>query len=353
MAETQQHFNIPKTMKAAIVKTHGAPLVIEDIPVPEPGYGEVLIKIYTSGVCHTDLHVQEGDWFVKSKLPVIPGHEGAGIVVKLGSGVTTLKVGDRVGSAWLHDSCGGCEHCLQGWETVCSGQHQTGFASDGCFAEYVVALANYVGRIPDSLSFEQASPILCAGVTTYKGLKETEVKPGQWVAIVGASGGLGHVAMQYAKSMGMKVIAVDFGEDKIQYCIEHGALCGVDVSKPDVEKRVKDLTNGGPHGIVVLAPSTKAFEQAAKYLRPRGIMVGIGLPPGEFKVDVVDWILNRKTLRGSIVGTRWDLQEALTLAASGGIRCDVQERKLDEINQILTDLKKGVIKGRVVLRLSN
>jgi len=340
-------------MKAAVVTAHGKPLQITTVPVPEPGYGEVLIKLQTSGVCHTDLHVRDGDWHIKSRIPVIPGHEGAGTVAKLGAGVTNLKLGDRVGCAWLHDACGACEHCMQGWETVCAKQHQTGFVTDGCFAEYVVANATYVGKIPDNLPLEQASPILCAGVTTYKGLKETEVRPGQWVAIVGASGGLGHVAMQYAKLMGMKILAIDFGQDKIDYCIAHGAHGGVDVSKPDVVKRVKDITDGGPHGVLVLAPSTKAYEQAALYVRARGIMVGVGLPPGEFKVDVLDFILNRKTLRGSIVGTRFDLQEALTLAADGGVKCDIQERKLDDINSILKDLKDGTVKGRVILRLAS
>ena len=192
---------------------------MQDVPVPEPGYGEVLIKVITSGVCHTDLHVRDGDWHVKPSLPIIPGHEGAGVVVKLGPGVTTLKLGDRVGHAWLHTACGGCEHCLSGWETVCGKTAPTGFVADGCFAEYTVAVAAYVGRIPDSLSFAQASPILCAGVTTYKALKETEVKPGQWVAILGACGGLGHVGVQYARAMGMKVCAVDFGEEKGAYAL--------------------------------------------------------------------------------------------------------------------------------------
>jgi len=343
---------IPSQMKAAVVRTHGKPLDVTNVPVPQPGPGQVLIKLATSGVCHTDLHVRDGDWWAKSKLPVIPGHEGAGIVVKVGSGVTSLKVGDRVGHAWLHDSCGACEHCLTGWETVCANQNQTGFGSDGCFAEYTVANASYVGRIPDNLSFEQASPILCAGVTTYKGLKETEVKPGQWIAIVGASGGLGHVAMQYAKVMGMKVLAVDFGQDKIDYCLKHGAVAGVDVSKPDVIERVQKITDGGPHGVLVLAPMISAYEQAARYLRRRGTMVGIGLPGGAFKVDVLDLILGRKTVRGSIVGTRQDLNEALVIAAEGNVRCDIKEKKIEDINAILEDLKNGKIQGRAVLRLA-
>jgi len=344
--------SIPAQMKAAVVRSHGKPLEVTNVPVPEPGYGEVLIKVVSSGVCHTDLHVRDGDWWVKPKLPVIPGHEGAGIVVKLGEGVKNLKVGDRVGSAWLHSACGACENCLTGWETVCLKQSNTGFACDGCFAEYTVANATYVGKIPDKLSFEQAAPILCAGVTTYKGLKETEVKPGQWVAVVGASGGLGHVAMQYARMMGMKILAVDFGQDKIDYCLQHGANAGVDVSKPDVIERVQKITDGGPHGVLVLAPNIGAYELAGRYLRRKGVLVGIGLPAGEFKVDILDLVLGRKTIRGSIVGTRQDLQEALTIAAEGGIKCDITEKKIEEINQIFDEMKKGTIKGRAVLRMA-
>jgi alcohol dehydrogenase, propanol-preferring len=349
--------SLPKLMKAAVVEEFGKPLVIKEVPVPEPGYGEVLVKVITSGVCHTDLHVRDGDWHVKPKLPIIPGHEGAGVVVKLGPGVTTLKIGDRVGHAWLHDSCGGCDYCLSGWETVCSDQHQTGFAANGCFAEYTVAQASYVGRIPDNVSFAQASPILCAGVTTYKGLKESEVKEGQWVAILGACGGLGHVGCQYAMSMGMKVCAVDFGEDKRSYAIESlKCRAYVDIkgkSNDEVVKAVKEACDGlGPHGALVLAPSTDAFRQAVDMIRPLGFVVGISLPPGDFDVDIFSLILHRKSVRGSIVGTRKDLNEALAIAAGGKVTCTVTERKFEDINTIFHEMEQGKIRGRCVLRIA-
>jgi len=348
---------IPKMMQAAVVEEFGKPLVVKEVPVPEPGHGEVLIKVITSGVCHTDLHVRDGDWHVKPKLPIIPGHEGAGVVVKLGEGVTTLKVGDRVGHAWLHDSCGGCDCCLSGWETVCGAQHQTGFVANGCFAEYTVAKANYVGRIPDNVSFAQAAPILCAGVTTYKALKETEVKPGQWVAIIGACGGLGHVGVQYAKAMGMKVCAIDYGVEKGKYAVsELKVEAYVDAagkSNDEIVAAVKAACGGaGAHGSVILAPITAAFRQGIDMLRPLGFAVGVSLPPGEFPVDIFSLILHRKTLRGSIVGTRRDLNESLSIASDGKIHCTVEERKMEDINKIFDDMQQGRIKGRCVMRIA-
>jgi len=348
---------IPKMMKAAVVEEFGKPLTIKQVPVPEPGYGQVLVKVITSGVCHTDLHVRDGDWHVKPKIPIIPGHEGAGVVVKLGEGVQTLKVGDRVGHAWLHDSCGNCDYCLGGWETVCGSQHQTGFAADGCFAEYTVCEANYVGKIPDSVSFAQASPLLCAGVTTYKALKETEAKPGQWVAIIGACGGLGHVGVQYAKAMGLKVCAIDFGAEKKSYALEKlGAEAYVDIKDKKGEEivaEVKKVCGGmGPHGALILAPSPDAFRQGVDMLRPMGFAVGIALPPADFPVDIFSLILHRKTIRGSIVGTRKDMNECLQIAGDGKVTCTVEERKLEEINEIFDDMSKGKIKGRCVLRFA-
>lgn len=348
---------LPATMKAAVVEEFGKPLVIREVPIPEPGPGEVLIKVICSGVCHTDLHVRDGDWYVKPKLPIIPGHEGAGIVAKLGPGVTTLQVGDRVGHAWLHDSCGGCDYCLSGWETVCGKQNQTGFFANGCFAEYTIALANYVGKIPSTLTFSQAAPILCAGVTTYKALKETEVKPGQWVAIIGACGGLGHVGVQYAKSMGMKVVALDAGEAKRSYALDVlKTEAFVDIAGKTGEQvvaAVKAASDGiGVHGSVILAPVGAAFRQGVDMLRPLGTAVGIALPPCDFPVDIFTLILHRKTIRGSIVGTRKDLNECLAIAGDGKVTCTVDERKLEDINEILKEMHEGKIKGRCVLRIS-
>ena len=204
----------PKTMKAAVVRKFGTPLTIDELPVPAPGHGEVLVKILATGVCHTDLHAAAGDWPVKPTLPFVPGHEGVGVVAAVGAGVGNLKEGDPVGIAWLHDACGSCEYCVSGWETLCQSQHNSGYSVDGSFGEYAIGTAAYVGRLPRNPDFVRLAPILCAGVTTYKGIKETEAKPGEWIAISGI-GGLGHVAVQYAKAMGLHVIALDVAEEKL------------------------------------------------------------------------------------------------------------------------------------------
>jgi propanol-preferring alcohol dehydrogenase len=221
-----------KTMKAAVVRAFGKPLAIEEIPVPVPGPGEVLVKVLACGVCHTDLHAAEGDWPAKPKLPFVPGHEVAGVVAALGAGVTRLKEGDSVGVAWLHDACLRCEYCETGWETLCEHQHNTGYSCDGGFAEYVVVGELFAARLPENVDYCRMAPILCAGVTSYKGLKETEAKPGQWVAISGV-GGLGHIAIQYAKAMGLSVAALDVTEDKLALAKATGAEVAVNARSPE------------------------------------------------------------------------------------------------------------------------
>ncbi len=299
-----------------------------------------------SGVCHTDLHAAAGDWPVKPTLPFIPGHEGAGYVAALGPGVTTLKEGDRVGVPWLHSACGACDDCITGWETLCQKQQNTGYSVNGAFAEYVVAPAAYVGRLPDALAFADAAPILCAGVTTYKGLKETETKPGQWVVISGV-GGLGHVAVQYAKVMGMHVAAIDVGADKLALARSLGAEIALD-ARNDPASEIQRLI-GGAHGALVTAVSPSAFRQAIATLRPRGTCALVGLPPGEFTTPIFDVVLKRLTVRGSIVGTRMDLKEALALAAEGKIRATIERQPISSVNEVFDRMKQGRIQGRVVL----
>ncbi len=269
---------IPRTMKAAVVQKFGEPLVVQEVPVPSPGPGQALIEIIASGVCHTDLHAADGDWPVKPTVPFIPGHEGAGIVVALGPGVTHLKEGDRVGVAWLHSACGHCEFCLSGWETLCKEQQNSGYSVNGSFAQYAVAQADYLGRIPDNLSFVDAAPILCAGVTTYKGLKETDTRPGDWVVISGV-GGLGHVAVQYAKAMGLHVAAVDLGPEKMALAKKLGAEITIDAKTQDPPTEIQKQI-GGAHGVLVTAVSTIAFKQALGMLRRGGTCVLNGLASG-------------------------------------------------------------------------
>ncbi|MBD3629841.1 MULTISPECIES: alcohol dehydrogenase AdhP [Cyclobacteriaceae] len=342
---------LPKTMKAAVVTEFGQPLKIEEIPVKAPNENQILVQVMASGVCHTDLHAADGDWPVKPRLPLIPGHEGIGYVAAVGSNVKNTKEGDIVGVPWLYSACGHCEHCITGWETLCESQVNGGYSVDGGYAEYVLADPNYVGRFSGAIDFVQMAPILCAGVTVYKGLKETEVRPGQWVAISGI-GGLGHVAVQYAKAMGLHVLAVDVSDDKLNLAKKLGADRVVNGKNPDEVMNARKET-GGVHGVLVTAVSPVAFRQALDLLRRKGTLVMNGLPPGSFDLPIFETVLNRYTVRGSIVGSRKDLQEAIDFAMEGKVTTTVKSAPLEDINLIFDQMKKGQIEGRMVLDIGH
>jgi propanol-preferring alcohol dehydrogenase len=336
-----------KTMKAAVVREFGKPLTIDEVPVPEPKDGQIQVRIAACGVCHTDLHAAEGDWPVKPNPPFIPGHEGVGFVSAVGRGVTHVKEGDRVGVPWLYSACGYCTHCMGGWETLCEAQQNTGYSVNGGFADYVIADPNYVGHLPDNLDFVDVAPILCAGVTVYKGLKVTDTKPGDWVVISGI-GGLGHMAVQYAKAMGLNVVAVDVSDDKLALATRLGAALTINALTQDpiavVQKEI-----GGAHGVLVTAVSPKAFEQSMGMLRRGGTVSLNGLPPGSFPLPIFDMVLRGITVRGSIVGTRLDLQESLAFAAEGKVKATVETAALEDINDIFARMHAGTIEGRIVL----
>ncbi|PIB92348.1 alcohol dehydrogenase AdhP [Caulobacter sp. FWC2] len=340
-----------KTMKAAVVRAFGQPLVIEEVRVPQVGPGQILVKIAAAGVCHTDLHAAQGDWPVKPNPPFIPGHEGAGHVVAVGAGVTHVREGDRVGVPWLYSACGHCVHCLGGWETLCELQQNTGYSVNGSFADYVLADPNYVGHLPDNVGFVEIAPVLCAGVTVYKGLKMTEAKPGDWVAISGV-GGLGHMAVQYARAMGLNVAAVDIDDQKLALARALGATVTVNALHADPVAVLKKEI-GGAHGVLVTAVSPKAFAQALGLVRRGGTVALNGLPPGDFPLSIFDTVLNGITIRGSIVGTRLDLQEALAFAGEGKVRATVSTDRLENINAVFDRMRRGEIEGRVVLDLSD
>ena len=339
---------MPKTMKAAVVHEFGKPLRIEEVPIPTPGEGKVLIKVMANGVCHTDLHSANGDWPVKPKPPFIPGHEGAGVVAAVGPGVKQFKEGDRAGVAWLHDACGWCEHCRTGWDALCPYQRNSGYAVNGSFAEYVIGSAPYVGRLPNNVDFAAIAPMLCAGVTTYKAVKETETKAGQWLVISGV-GGLGQLGIEYAKAMGLRVAAVDVTEEKLALAHASGAEVTVNALSPNAAMQVVEQTGGGGHGVLVTATSPNAFRQAIHMVRRRGTVALVGLPPGEFGIPIIDVVLNRITIRGSIVGGRQDLVEAIDFAAQGKVHSHYHEIKLEDINQVFNDMKAAKLDGRMVM----
>ncbi|MFC3528070.1 alcohol dehydrogenase AdhP [Paracoccus mangrovi] len=339
-------------MKAAVVREFGKPLSIDEVPIPEPGPGMIQVAIQASGVCHTDLHAAEGDWPVKPNPPFIPGHEGVGFVSAVGKGVKHVKEGDRVGVPWLYTACGCCRHCLGGWETLCEQQQNTGYSVNGGFADYVVADPNYVGHLPDNVGFIEIAPVLCAGVTVYKGLKVTDTKPGDWVVISGI-GGLGHMAVQYAKAMGMNVAAVDIDDEKLAFARKLGATVTVNAATdPNPAATIKRETDGGAQGVLVTAVGRKAFEQAIGMVARGGTVALNGLPPGDFPLDIFGVVLNGITVRGSIVGTRLDLQESLDFAGQGKVKATVHSAKLEDINDIFAKMHKGQIEGRMVMDLT-
>ena len=340
---------MPSKGRGAVAHALKEPLCIEEVTFADPGPDEILVRMSASGVCHTDLHAIAGDWALKPKLPFIPGHEGVGVVAKAGRNVRDLKEGDRVGLPWLHSACGVCEWCITGWESLCPRAEFGGCTANGSFAEYELAPAAYAGRIPEKLSDVDAAPILCAGVTTWKALKQTDVTSGQWVAISGV-GGLGQLGVQYAVAMGLHVIAVDVDPQKLQLAREMGAAIALNAREQDVASAVQSAV-GGAHGVVVTAVSLTAFQQAIGMTRRRGTCVLVGLPPGEFPTPLFDVVAKGLTIRGSFVGTRADLQEALAIASEGRVRSRIRTQPLETVNEALAELRGGKVEGRVVLTM--
>jgi propanol-preferring alcohol dehydrogenase len=336
-------------VKAAVVHSFTTPLTIEEVPVPQPGPGEVLVRIETSGLCHTDIHAAHGDWPVKPNPPFIPGHEGVGIVERLGEGVTEVVVGDRVALPWLGYACGACEYCTTGWETLCEKQRNTGYSIDGGYAEYATASAKYVAKVPDAVDPLDAAPLTCAGVTTYKAVKVSGARPASLVAVFGI-GGLGHLAVQYAKIFGASVVAVDVVDEKLELARELGADYTVNALTEDPVQAIKAL--GGADAAISVAVAPKAFEQAYGSLRRGGTLVFVALPAdNSVRLPIFETVLNGITVVGSIVGTRGDLAEVFRLHALGRTRVVRETRALDEVNECFEQVEKGQVKARLVFDL--
>ncbi|MGB8313025.1 MAG: zinc-dependent alcohol dehydrogenase [Aestuariivirga sp.] len=340
-------------MKAAVLHKIGEGLKIESIARPKPGAGQVLIKVKACGVCHSDLHAVEGDWTPHPALPLIPGHEVTGHVEELGEGVAEFARGDRIGVPWMFWSCGTCEYCLQGMETICPRTEATGYSKPGGYAEYMVAPAAFCGHLASHVDMNALAPILCAGVTTYRGIKRTGARPGQWFAVIGI-GGLGHIAVQYARAMGMRVAAVDVSSEKLKHAQRLGAEVLIDAREGDPGANLKEKTGGGAHGAVVTAVSARAFEQSVTMLRPAGTVCYIGLPGGDadqIRMSISSIVNSEISVRGSNVGTRQDLNEAIAFASQGLVKADIETQPLENINAIFARMKKGGITGRVVLEI--
>ncbi|MEV4466641.1 zinc-dependent alcohol dehydrogenase [Micromonospora echinofusca] len=335
-------------MRATVVTAFDRPLEIFDVPVPEPGPGQVLVRIEASGLCHTDIHAARGDWPVKPNPPFVPGHEGVGIVERVGPDVTEHAVGDRVALPWLGWACGTCEYCVSGWETLCESQRNTGYAIDGAHAEYALASARYAVRVPAGVDPVEAAPLTCAGVTTYKAVRVAGVRPGERVAIFGI-GGLGHLAQQYAQLHGAETVAVDVTAEKLDLATSLGATHTVDASWVDPVEAITAL--GGVDVAVVLAASPTVIAQAHACLRRGGRLVLVSLPKDNtMSLPVFETVLKGITVIGSIVGTRADLAEVFRLHSAGRTRVVHEVRKLDEINEAMEDVLAGRVAARLVLQ---
>lgn len=335
-------------MRAAVVRRFGEPLVIEDRPIPKPGPNGITVRMQASGLCHTDIHAANGDWPVKPTPPFVPGHEGVGTVYAVGDEVGNLRVGDTVAVPWLGWACGECRHCLTGWETLCVRQQNTGYSVDGCYAEYFLAEAAFVAKVPAGVNVFDAAPLTCAGVTTYKAVKVGSVRPTDLVAISGI-GGLGHLALQYAKIAGGTVAAIDITDEKLQLAKELGADFVIDARSEDPAAALQGL--GGADVAIGLAVDDKSFATAYAGLRRGGRLVLVALPAaGTLSIPVFDTVLNGTSVLGSIVGTRADLAEVFALHALGRTKVIYETRDLGSVNASIDDVLHGRAKARIVLQ---
>jgi propanol-preferring alcohol dehydrogenase len=338
-------------MKAAVLHAFKTPLALEEVPRPEPAADEVLIEVEVCGVCHSDLHVADGDWTQLAgivKKPLILGHEIVGRVVERGPAVERVQVGDRVGVPWIQWTCGQCEFCREGNENLCVKQRITGVMVDGGYAEFAKAPASHVVRIPSTLPSEQAAPLLCAGVTVHRALKQAKVRAGQRLAVFGV-GGLGHLAVQIGRAAGAEVTAIDVAEEKLVLAKSLGAARTLNATKSDVVKELRGA--GGMHIAMVTSAAKSAYDMAFYCVRPTGTLLVVGLPAQEISFPAVLMAAGEIQIRASAVGTREDLREVLAMGAAGTVRCQVTTRPLVDVGEVLGQLSRGEIAGRVALRL--
>jgi alcohol dehydrogenase, propanol-preferring len=338
-------------MKAVVVNAYNQPLEVKEVPTPEPGPGQVLVKIEASGLCHTDIHAAHGDWPVKAPLPFTPGHEGVGLVERCGPGVKNLREGDRVAIPWLGWACGSCDYCISGWETLCPQANYTGYTVNGCHAEYAIAHAAFAARVPATMDPTDAAPLACAGVTTYKAVKTAGVGPSDLVAVFGI-GGLGHLATQYAQIAGATVVAVDRQDTRLTTAKTLGATYTVNSNNEDPVEAIQAL--GGAHVAIVTASGLRPYEQAFSSLRRNGTLVLLGAPKENvLPLPIFQTILLGIKVVGSAVGTRLDLAETLALHASGRTTVVKETRSLDEVNEAIAEVEQGKPEARLVFDLAS
>jgi len=342
-------------MRAAVLHSFKTPLSLEEVARPDAGADEVLIEVEVCGVCHSDLHLADGDWTQFAgivKKPLVLGHEIVGRVVERGGAVSSIEgsiqVGDRVGVPWVQWTCGQCELCRDGNENLCARQRITGVMVDGGYAEYAKAPASHVVKIPETLSSEQAAPLLCAGVTVHRALKQAKTRAGQRLAVFGV-GGLGHIAVQIGRAAGAEVTAIDISEEKLALAKILGAVRTLNATTSDVVKELR--SSGGVHVALVTSAAKSAYDLAFYCVRPTGTLLAVGLPAVDISFPPILMAAGEIQIKASAVGTREDLREVLAMGAAGTVHCQVTTRPLADVQQILVELSRGAVSGRAVLRL--
>ncbi|MFZ3265587.1 MAG: zinc-dependent alcohol dehydrogenase [Terriglobales bacterium] len=338
-------------MKAAVLHQFKTPLSLEEVARPEVCADEVLIKVEVCGVCHSDLHVADGDWTQLAgivKKPLILGHEIVGRVAERGSAVQSIQVGERVGVPWVQWTCGQCEFCREGNENLCVRQRITGVMVDGGYAEYTKAPASHVVKIPETLSPEQAAPLLCAGVTVHRALKQARIRTGQRLAVFGI-GGLGHIAVQIGRAAGAEVTAIDISEEKLALAKSLGASRTLNAATSKVVKELRG--SGGVHVALVASAAKSAYDLAFYCVRPTGTLLAVGLPAQDLAFPPILMAAGEIQIKASSVGTRQDLREVLAMGAAGTVHCQVTTRPLAVVQEVLEQLSRGEVSGRVVLRI--
>lgn len=357
---------IPSKQKAVLAEDHGPEYrlnVVEDFPVPKLKPQQVLVKLEYTGVCHSDLSVLRSEWnFVPPPEVKVPGHEGVGRIVAVGSTVSTedVPIGLKVGVPLISNPCFNCAGCLGSvdGELACEKANSVwdrafyGELRNGTYQQYVEVDKNYIIPVPESCPNELVGPVLCGGVTVYKGIKRSGLRAGQWLIVPGAGGGLGTMAVQYARAAGLRVIGIDAAAKK-DLVLGLGAESFIDFSSEDVKERVMEITACGAHGVLMLAPIESAYASAPDLLRFGGTLVCIGLPQEHvtFKVSPHTVINKCLNIVGSFVGTRADMAEALDFVSRGVVKPTVTVFKMEDISKVFEHMHKGELQGRAVLKL--
>jgi D-arabinose 1-dehydrogenase-like Zn-dependent alcohol dehydrogenase len=332
-------------MRAMVVKEAGADFELEERDVPEPGFGEALVRVHACGVCHSDSFAKEGGYPGVS-YPLVPGHEIAGVVEKLGEGVNGWEVGQRVGVGWFGGNCGYCEQCRRGSLIDCENMGIPGITQDGGYADYVVVRSSALALMPDDIGYEDAAPLLCAGITTFNAIRSAKTRAGARVAVLGV-GGLGHLGIQFAAHLGYEVVAIARGTEKEELARRLGAHEYVDSTAGDPAEALQGL--GGVD--LILSTITNADAMAAVFggLRPHGTLLVVGADMNPIAIPAAAFIGGGTGLRGHASGTSMDSQDTLNFSVLQGIKPMIETMALEQANEAYAKMMSGDARFRMVI----